>query len=67
MRWRLFQDAADGEHWIEAFVVGNWIEQLVADTLGDHVHEFFLRNKWREWREYQSQVTAWELRTNLDY
>ena len=40
---------------------------LVADTLGDHVHEFFLRNKWREWREYQSQVTAWELRTNLDY
>lgn len=26
VRWRLFQDAADGEHWIEAFVVGNWIE-----------------------------------------
>lgn len=26
VRWRLFQDVADGEHWIEAFVVGDWIE-----------------------------------------
>ncbi|APT91019.1 glutamine synthetase [Corynebacterium sphenisci DSM 44792] len=41
--------------------------ELVADTLGDHVYEFFLRNKWRECREYQSQVTPWELRANLDY
>ncbi|MEJ5920222.1 MULTISPECIES: glutamine synthetase family protein [unclassified Corynebacterium] len=41
--------------------------ELVADTLSDHVYEFFLRNKWREWRDYQRQVTAWELKTNLDY
>lgn len=40
---------------------------LVADALGDHVYEFFLRNKWTEWKAYQSQVTAWELRHNLDY
>ncbi|MBN9643020.1 glutamine synthetase family protein [Corynebacterium mendelii] len=40
---------------------------LVADTLGEHVFEFFLRNKWREWNEYQRQITQWELRTNLDY
>ena len=40
---------------------------LVADALGDHVFEFFLRNKWREWHDYQSQVTSWELRHNLDY
>lgn len=26
VRWRLFQDVADDEHWIEAFVVGSWIE-----------------------------------------
>lgn len=40
---------------------------LVADILGEHVFEYFLRNKWREWREYQAQITPWELRTNLDY
>lgn len=40
---------------------------LMAETLGEHVFEFFLRNKWAEWRDYQSQVTSWELRTNLDY
>mgnify|MGYP001757963038 FL=1 len=40
---------------------------LVADALGDHVYEFFLLNKWREWREFQRQVTQWELRTTLDY
>jgi hypothetical protein len=26
VRWRLFQDVADGERWIEAFVVGSWLE-----------------------------------------
>ena len=41
--------------------------ELVAETLGEHVFEFFLRNKWREWHEYQSQVTPWELDTTLDY
>lgn len=41
--------------------------ELVADTLGEHVFEFFLRNKWREWHDYQSQITQWELRSNLDY
>ena len=40
---------------------------LVADALGDHVYEFFLLNKWCEWREFQRQVTQWELRTTLDY
>ena len=41
--------------------------ELVAETLGEHVFEFFLRNKWREVREYRSQITPWELRSNLDY
>jgi glutamine synthetase len=35
--------------------------QLVRDTLGEHVFEYFLRNKRAEWQEYQKQVTAFEL------
>ncbi len=41
--------------------------ELVADALGEHVFEYFLRNKWREWYEYQSQITPWELRNNLSF
>jgi hypothetical protein len=26
LRWRLFQDVEDGEHWIEAFVLADWLE-----------------------------------------
>jgi len=29
------------------------------------VFEFFLRNKRREWREYRSEVTPYELRNSL--
>jgi len=35
--------------------------ELVAETLGEHVFDFFLRNKREEWQEYRSQVTAFEL------
>ncbi len=35
--------------------------ELVAETLGEHVFDFFLRNKRREWEEYRTQVTAFEL------
>ena len=34
---------------------------LVADTLGDHLFSWFLRNKRREWNEYKAQVTPFEL------
>ncbi len=34
---------------------------LVLDTLGDRVTSYFLANKRREWREYNEQVTAFEL------
>jgi glutamine synthetase len=34
--------------------------ELVAETLGEHVFDFFLRNKRAEWQEYRSQVTAFE-------
>lgn len=38
---------------------------LVAETLGEHVFDFFLRNKRQEWEEYRSEVTAFELRKSL--
>ncbi|OKL50063.1 type I glutamate--ammonia ligase [Boudabousia marimammalium] len=33
---------------------------LVADTLGEEVFEYFQRNKRAEWTEYRRQITAWE-------
>ena len=35
--------------------------ELVAEALGEHVFDFFLRNKRAEWEEYRKQVTSWEL------
>jgi glutamine synthetase len=35
--------------------------ELMADALGEHVFDFFLRNKREEWRDYRHQVTAFEL------
>ena len=35
--------------------------ERVAETLGEHVFDFFLRNKQAEWEEYRRQVTQWEL------
>jgi glutamine synthetase len=34
--------------------------ELLADTLGEHVFDFFLRNKRAEWDEYRVQVSAFE-------
>jgi glutamine synthetase len=34
---------------------------LVAETLGEHVFDFFLRNKREEWQAYRSEVTPFEL------
>ena len=35
--------------------------ELVRETLGEHIFEWFLRNKRHEWREYKTQVTPYEL------
>jgi glutamine synthetase len=35
--------------------------ELVAETLGEHVFDYFLRNKRAEWHDYRRQVTAFEL------
>ncbi len=34
--------------------------ELLADALGEHVFDFFLRNKRSEWDEYRVQVSAFE-------
>jgi glutamine synthetase len=39
--------------------------ELVAETLGEHVFDFFLRNKRTEWANYRSNVTPYELSTYL--
>ena len=39
--------------------------ELVAETLGEQVFDFFLRNKRAEWQEYRNQVTAFELERYL--
>lgn len=35
--------------------------ELMAETLGEHVFDFVLRNKRQEWEEYRAQVTPYEL------
>jgi glutamine synthetase len=35
--------------------------ELVAETLGEHVFTWFLRNKRAEWADYKAQVTQFEL------
>jgi glutamine synthetase len=35
--------------------------ELVAETLGEEVFDFFLRNKREEWADYRRQVTEFEL------
>jgi glutamine synthetase len=35
--------------------------ELVAEALGEHIFEWFLRNKRSEWADYKAQVTQFEL------
>jgi glutamine synthetase len=43
----------------EAIVIAEKSE-LLAETLGEHVFDFFLRNKRAEWDAYRGQVSAFE-------
>jgi len=38
---------------------------LVRSTLGDHLFEFFVRNKRREWEAYKSYVSPFEIERSL--
>lgn len=39
--------------------------ELVAETLGEHVFDFVLKNKRQEWQGYSQQVTPFELKRLL--
>jgi glutamine synthetase len=38
---------------------------LVAEVLGEHVFDYFIRNKRAEWNAYKEQVTPWEIQRYL--
>ena len=39
--------------------------ELLPEVLGEHVFEWFVRNKRSEWADYKAEVTAFELRRYL--
>jgi glutamine synthetase len=39
--------------------------ELVAEALGEHVFDYFIRNKRSEWDSYKREVTQWELERYL--
>jgi glutamine synthetase len=50
---------------LESALVAMESSELVAGALGEHVFEFFLRNKKAEWEAYRRQVTSYELQRYL--
>ena len=38
---------------------------MLREALGEHVHEFLIRNKREEWDAYKSYVTPYELERYL--
>ena len=58
-----------GSHWVWNRCPAVWARpldtmassELVAETLGEHVFDYLLRNKRAEWAEYRQQVTQFEL------
>ncbi|RRD51390.1 glutamine synthetase [Arachnia propionica] len=39
--------------------------ELAAETLGEHVFEYFMRNKRAEFEAYRQQVTPWEVERHI--
>jgi glutamine synthetase len=39
--------------------------ELVQEALGEHIFEWFLRNKWREWEAYKTHVSDFEINRYL--
>ena len=39
--------------------------ELVRNVLGEHIFEWFLRNKREEWETYQRHVTPYEIERYL--
>ena len=40
---------------------------FVRDSLGEHVFQYFVAAKEREWQEYIAQVHDWEIERYLNY
>ena len=40
-------------------------DELIMDVLGEHVARHYIQGKMREWQEYQSRVSSWELEKYL--
>lgn len=38
---------------------------LLRETLGDHVYEYFIRNKRAEWNAFKAYVSPWEIERSL--
>ena len=38
---------------------------MLRDSLGEHVHEFLIRNKLAEWDAFKAYVTPYELERYL--
>ncbi len=55
---RLPSNLAEAIHAMES-------SELVREALGDHVHSWFLRNKRREWANYEQHVSQYELEEYL--
>jgi glutamine synthetase len=51
---------------LEAAIACMESSEMMADALGEHVFEWFIRNKRAEWAEYKTQVTPFELDRYLD-
>ena len=41
-------------------------DELVRETLGDHITDRLLEAKTAEWNEFRMRVTQWELDTYLE-
>jgi glutamine synthetase len=39
--------------------------ELVAEALGEHIFEWFLRNKRAEWRGYKTHISQYEINRYL--
>ncbi len=40
--------------------------RLMREVLGEHIHSYLVQEKRREWNEYQSSVSSWELDRYLE-
>ncbi len=53
-------DSGDGSNALWEGLAAMESSSLVHEALGEHIFEWFLRNKRHEWRAYKTHVTAFE-------